>query len=157
MSGRQAAFRCLWAGQTPSAVGSAVSVLAIPSIAIVALHASPIAVGTLEAVEFAAFPLLGLVAGVWIDRWPRRTTMLVADFVRGFALASIPLAALVHALGYPSSSWSRQSSASHRYSLGRLSVARPALVDEADLERANARLELTNSGAQVTGSAAAGA
>jgi len=155
---RQAAFRWLWAGQTTSAVGSAISVLAIPTIAIVALHASPIAVGTLEAVEFAAFPLLGLVAGVWIDRWPRRTTMRVADLVRGVALASIPLAALVHALGFPQlvAVAACVGIASVFFQVAYQSLV-PALVDEAELERANARLELTSSGAQVTGSALAGA
>jgi MFS family permease len=69
MTSGRAAFRWLWAGQTASVLGTAVSGLAIPTIAIVSLGAAPFAVGLLATVQFAAFPLLGLVAGVWIDRW----------------------------------------------------------------------------------------
>jgi MFS family permease len=158
VNGSQAAFRWLWAGQTASALGSAISLLAIPTIAIVGMHASPFAVGTLEAVEFAAFPLLGLPAGVWVDRWPRRTAMLVADLVRAVALASIPVAALLHRLGFPQlvAVAAVVGIASVFFQIAYQSLV-PALVDEAELERANARLELTNSGAQVAGSALAGA
>jgi MFS family permease len=70
----RAAFRWLWTGQTASVFGTAVSGLAIPTIAIVALGAPPFAVGALAAVQFGAFPLLGLIAGVWVDRWPLRAT-----------------------------------------------------------------------------------
>ena len=98
-SGR-AAFRWLWAGQTASVLGTAVSGLAIPTIAIVGLGAAPFAVGVLSTVQFAAFPLLGLFAGVWVDRWSRRATMLVADVIRALALATIPLAAFAHVLGF---------------------------------------------------------
>ena len=68
----RAAFRWLWAGQTASVFGTAISRLAIPTIAILSLNATPFAVGLLGAAEYAAFPLLGLFAGVWVDRWSRR-------------------------------------------------------------------------------------
>ena len=93
-----AGFRRLWAGQTASVFGTAVSALALPTVAILTMHAPAFLVGVLEAAQFAAYPVLGLVAGVWIDRWSRRRTMLVADVVRGLALCTVPLAAYVHAL-----------------------------------------------------------
>jgi MFS family permease len=156
MSGR-AAFRWLWAGQTASVFGSAVSLLAVPTIAIVMLRASPFAVGALEAVQFAAFPLLGLVAGVWIDRWSRRTVMLVADLVRMVALATIPAAAFAHVLGYPQliAVAACTGVASVFFELAYQSIV-PSLVSGEELERANARLELTNSAARIAGNGLAG-
>src|SRR5207248_2730374 len=61
-------FLLLWSGQTISQAGSQVSQLAIPTVAILVLHASPFEVGLLTALEFLAFPVLGLVAGVYADR-----------------------------------------------------------------------------------------
>src|SRR5690348_16645058 len=49
--------------------------------------------GLLGAVEFAPFLLFGLLAGVWVDRLPRRPVLIVADIGRAVALAVIPLAA----------------------------------------------------------------
>ncbi|HEX3464500.1 MAG TPA: MFS transporter [Candidatus Elarobacter sp.] len=156
MSGR-AAFRLLWAGQTASMFGTAVSRLAIPTIAILSLGAAPFAVGALEAVEFAAFPLLGLVAGVMVDRWSRRTTMLVADVVRAAALASIPLAAAAHALGYGQllAVAACSGAASVFFAIAYQSIV-PSLVEADALERANARLEFTNSAAQIAGNGLGG-
>jgi len=43
------------------------------------LNASPAQMGLLAAFEFAPFLLLSLLAGVWVDRWPRRPVLIVAD------------------------------------------------------------------------------
>ncbi len=156
-SGR-AAFRWLWAGQTASVLGTAVSGLAIPTIAIVALGAAPFAVGVLSTVQFAAFPLLGLVAGVWIDRWSRRATMLAADVVRALALASIPIAAFAHVLGFAQllAVAACVGVASVFFEVAYQSLV-PSVVEPDRLERANARLEFTNSAAQIAGNGLAGA
>lgn len=157
MTGR-AAFRWLWAGQTASVLGTAVSGLAIPTIAIVSLSATPLAVGVLGAVQFAAFPLLGLVAGVWVDRWSRRTTMLVADVIRALALGTIPLAAFAHVLGFAQlvAVAACVGVASVFFEVAYQSLV-PSLVEPADLEGANARLEFSNSAAQIAGNGLAGA
>ena len=154
----RAAFRWLWAGQTASVLGSAVSGLAIPTIAIVGLGAAPFAVSVLSTVQFAAFPLLGLVAGVWVDRWSRRTTMLAADVVRALALASIPVAATAHVLGFPQllAVAACVGVASVFFEVAYQSLV-PSVVEPDQLDRANARLEFTNSAAQIAGSGLAGA
>nr|MDQ6944243.1 MFS transporter [Candidatus Eremiobacteraeota bacterium] len=148
MTSRRAAFRWLWAGQTASVLGTAVSGLAIPTIAIVGLGAAPFAVGVLSTVQFAAFPLLGLVAGVWVDRWSRRATMLVADVVRALALASIPVAGFAHVLGFAQllAVAACVGVASVFFEVAYQSLV-PSVVEPARLERANARLEFTNSAA----------
>jgi MFS family permease len=154
----RAAFRWLWAGQTASMLGTAISSLAIPTYAIVVLGVSPFAVGLLGAVQFAAFPVLGLFAGVWVDRWSRRSTMLAADAVRALAIGSIPVAAFAHVLGYAQLLVvaSITGVAAVFFEVAYQSLV-PAIVARGDLERANARLQLTRSIAEVGGTGLAGA
>ena len=85
-------FRLLWAGQTISRVGTEVSVLAIPLIAIQVLRATTFEVGALTAVETLPFLLVGLPAGAWVDRMRRRRVLIVADIGRLAMLGSIPIA-----------------------------------------------------------------
>ena len=85
-------FRLLWAGQTVSRVGTEVSLLAIPLIAIQVLHATTFEVGALTAIETLPFLLVGLPAGAWVDRMRRRRVLIVADVGRLLALGSIPVA-----------------------------------------------------------------
>jgi hypothetical protein len=66
MSGR-GAFARLWAGQTASVFGTSISALALPTVVILSMHAPAYLVGVLEAAQFAAYPFLGLAAGVWVD------------------------------------------------------------------------------------------
>ena len=95
---RHSDFIKLWAGQTISVIGSEVTVLALPTIAILQLHATPVQVGILAALQQIAFPVLALFAGVIADRMRRRPLMIAADSVRAVAALSIPLAAAVGAL-----------------------------------------------------------
>ena len=95
---RHADFLKLWAGETVSEFGSQVTLLAVPTVAILVLHAGPFQVGLLSALEFLAFPTLGLVAGVYADRLRRRPIMIVCDIGRLLALGSIPVTFLLDAL-----------------------------------------------------------
>ncbi|HSS36416.1 MAG TPA: hypothetical protein VLR93_09080, partial [Patescibacteria group bacterium] len=45
------AFEALWIGQTVSAFGTQVSMVALPLIAVLVLHASPLELGILAALE----------------------------------------------------------------------------------------------------------
>ena len=55
-------------------------------------HASTFAVGALSAVEFAPFLLVGLPAGVIVDRRRRRPVLMLGDIGRAIVLFSIPVA-----------------------------------------------------------------
>ena len=151
-------FKWLWAGQTISLVGSAVSRLAIPTTAIFSLHASAFEVGALGAATFVAFPVLGVFAGVWVDRWPRRRLMIACDFVRALALGTLPLAAALHALTLVQLFIVAivTSVASVFFDIAYQAYL-PDVVDADSLHDANARLEASSSGAQIAGNAAAGA
>ncbi len=86
-------FVRLWAGQTVSVFGSLVSRTALPFTAIIYLDASAFQVALITSSDVLAGIGVGLVAGVWVDRLPRRPIMIATDFGRAAALASIPLAA----------------------------------------------------------------
>jgi predicted MFS family arabinose efflux permease len=83
-------FLTFWTGQALSQVGEQVSGLALPVTAVLLLHASDGEVGVLNAAGVAAFLVIGLPAGAWIDRMRKRSVMIRADLVRAFALAVIP-------------------------------------------------------------------
>jgi len=90
---REPQFRRFWAGQTVSVFGDQVSALAIPLVAVLALHASTLEVGVLASLAWLPHLLFSLPAGIWIDRHPyRRRNMIVADGARAVALATVPVA-----------------------------------------------------------------
>jgi MFS family permease len=88
-------FRLLLLGQTTSQLGAQVSGVAIPLLAGLTLDASPLEFGLISASGTVAFALIGLPAGAWVDRWPRRPVLVASDVVRALLLASIPVAALL--------------------------------------------------------------
>lgn len=85
------AFTALWFGEGVSLLGSQVTVLALPLIAITSLGAGTIAVGALYACSFLPYLLVGLQAGALVDRLDRRSVMIVCDVVGAAALLSVPL------------------------------------------------------------------
>ncbi|TDE12286.1 MFS transporter [Jiangella asiatica] len=86
-------FRLLLLGQTTSQFGAQVSGIAVPLLAVLTLDASPFEVGLIAAASTVAFAVIGLPAGAWLDRWPRRPVLVASDVVRAVSLATIPLAA----------------------------------------------------------------
>lgn len=91
-------FVRLWAGETTSIFGSLIGGLALQFTAILWLHASPLEISLLAGSRLVPGFLVGLAAGVWVDRLPRRPIMIVTDIGRAAALATIPLAALLDVL-----------------------------------------------------------
>jgi MFS family permease len=86
------AFRWLWTAETVSMVGTTVTTVALPALAVLRLHAGPAEVGLLAAAGRLPFPVLGLIAGVAADRLPRRTVMVISDLARVLILGAVPLA-----------------------------------------------------------------
>ena len=68
------------------------------SLAVRVLHASAFEMGVLTASATAAFLVVGLPTGVWVDRLPYRGVMIVAD-LGGLAVGSIPVAYALGSLG----------------------------------------------------------
>jgi MFS family permease len=95
---RERDFRLLFAGQGVSAVGTAVSYVALPLIAVSALDASPFEVGLITAAGYAAWLVVGLPLGVVVDRRRRRPLLIAADLGRAALLATVSAAVLADAL-----------------------------------------------------------
>ncbi|MFI5628499.1 MFS transporter [Streptomyces sp. NPDC051664] len=90
---RQRDFMLLWSGQTVSEMGSAVTQIALPLLAVVALKASTLEVGLLTAATTAAFALIALPAGALVDRGAKRSIMIVCNVLRLVIVGSVPVAA----------------------------------------------------------------
>ncbi|HKV30973.1 MAG TPA: MFS transporter [Candidatus Dormibacteraeota bacterium] len=85
-------FRLFWAARAVSVAGDRISLLALPTIAILLLGASSAQVGLLNAIGTLAWPALALVAGVWVDRIRRRRILVATDLGRAVLVGSIPVA-----------------------------------------------------------------
>ncbi len=88
-------FALLWGGQTISALGSHITGQALPLAANLVLGATAVQMGLLTALGMFPVLLVGLLAGVWVDRLRRRPILLIADLARAGLLLSIPIAALL--------------------------------------------------------------
>jgi MFS family permease len=86
-------FRHLCAANAISKVGTGISNLAVPLLAVITLRASTFEVSMLNTLQTVAYLLIGLQAGAWCDRMRCRPVLVVADLGRAIALGSIPLAA----------------------------------------------------------------
>jgi MFS family permease len=85
-------FRQLFVADTVSQLGTQVTQLALPLVAVLALHATAFEVGLLAAADTAAFLIVGLPAGAWVDRLRRRNVMITGDLSRAILLGSVPFA-----------------------------------------------------------------
>ncbi|MEU8958029.1 MFS transporter [Streptomyces sp. NPDC048518] len=95
---RDRRFRRFWAGQSISQFGDRITELALPLIAVGALHASAPQVAWLTALIWTP-NLLAIVLGAWVDhRVHKRRLMVLADLVRAAVLLSVPAAYLLGAV-----------------------------------------------------------
>lgn len=150
-------FMCLWAGQTVSNIGSAVTLLALPLAAVVSLRASTLQIGLLSSAATGAWLLVALPAGIIADRVPRRTLMLACDAARMILVGSVPLAALVHmlTLGQLYLVAFMTGAATVLFSISYQSYL-PALVNREHLVEANGKLQISQEMADLAGPGLAG-
>jgi MFS family permease len=150
-------FLKLWIGQTVDLFGGQVTDLALPTLAILLLHATPFQVGLLVALEFVGYPALGLIAGVWADRLPRRPMMLIANVGPMLALASVPIAFALKALTiYQLFAVALLLGVFGVFFEVAYQSYLPALIDRQDLVEGNQKLELSHSASHVVGPALGG-
>ena len=150
-------FRRLWAADALSQFGTQISAIALPLLVIKVLDAGAFEVGLLTTFEFLAFLLLGLPAGAWVDRVRRRNVLVAADLGRALLLGSLPLAWWLGAL----SLWQVYLVAlltgvcTVFFDVAYQSYL-PHLVGRDHLVEGNAKLQGTQSVAQVAGPTAGG-
>jgi MFS family permease len=147
----------LWSAQGVSAIGSQVTLLALPLTAILVLHARAFEVALLFTAATLPYLVFGIPVGVWVDRVRRRPAMVVTDVGRALLLISVPAAYGAGIL-----------TLAHLYVVaavnGALSVVfeiasqayLPSVVTRPQLIEANAKFEATRVVAQATGPGAGG-
>ena len=150
-------FMKLWAGQSVSLMGSQVSQLAVPLVAVMMLRATPAEMGYLNALQMAPFLGLSLFAGVWLDRMRRRPVLVGADVLRMVFMGFIPILGFMGVL--------RMADLDIIMLLVGICTVffdvayqsyLPALVGRKDLVEGNAKLESTRSVSSIAGPAVAG-
>jgi predicted MFS family arabinose efflux permease len=144
-------------GETISDLGSQVGSLALPLAAALTLQATPGQMAILGIAEYVPPILVGLIAGVWIDRLRRRPLLIGANLARALVLVVLAIASATHVL-----------SVDVLYAagvvLGALNVMfvtafaayLPSLVVPASLVTANAARATGSAAADVVGPAVAG-
>jgi MFS family permease len=151
-------FRRLWIGETVSQFGTMISNLALPLVAILVVHASTFEVGLLTTFETLAFLLVGLPAGAWVDRMRFRSVLILNDLIRALAIGSIPL---VDAFGALTIEQLYVVALVVGVSTVFFDVAYqsylPELIDRKSLVEGNAKLQASESVAQVAGPSVGGA
>ena len=121
-------------------------------MAILLLQVTAFQLWVLNALAFIAFPILGLPAGVWIDRVRRRPVLVAMSLIQVAALASVPSAFVLGLLSL--------------YQLYLVALIMgtptlffdvayqsylPSLVRKEDVVEGNQKLQVSASGAQVIG------
>ncbi|OKI02277.1 hypothetical protein A6A06_14570 [Streptomyces sp. CB02923] len=91
-------FMLLWGGQSVSLVGAQVTVLALPLLAALTLHASTFQVALLTSFSTLPWLLFSLPGGVIVDRSRKRNVMLWCDVARFAVLCTVPVAAALDVL-----------------------------------------------------------
>ncbi len=150
-------FLKLWLGLTGSLFGMQVSGLALPLTAVLLLGASATEMGVLGAARWLPYLLVGLFAGVWLDRVRRRPVLIATHVGRAVLLASIPLAAvlnilhieLLYVVSFVLGGLMIFSDAAYQSLL-------PSLVERDELVEGNSKLELSRSLATIVGPGAGG-
>ena len=152
-----AQFGRYWSAATISSFGTAVTTVAMPVLVIRELGASSLSVGVVNAAQFVPYAVLGLLAGVYADRWRRQRILVWSSFGRAATLAAVPvlwafgrleiwsLVVLLLAFG-----------ACSVFAFAATQSLLPHLVPRDQLVAANARLDQSDAAAQTLGPALGG-
>jgi MFS family permease len=151
---RQRNFALLWIGQLISVFGDWVLLIALPFY-IFDLTGSALATGAMFMAQTVPRVLLGSVAGVFVDRWDRKRTMIAADLSRGvliLALLSVHSAGwlwLIYLVAFV------QAVIAQFFTPAKNAIV-PLLVGESDLVAANALNSLSENLTRLTAPALGG-
>src|SRR5512136_3267772 len=83
-------FSLMWTGQLVSTIGSALTSLAASIMVYRQTGGSALSVGLMLMATAAPSLLVGLIAGVFVDRYDRQRIMIIADLLRAGLVFLIP-------------------------------------------------------------------
>lgn len=153
----RSSFARYWTAAAISSFGSAVTAVAMPVLVVQLLGATPFEVGIVNAAQFLPYALLGLIAGVYTDRWRRKPILVWASVGRALSLGAIPVLWMLGQLQI----WILVVvlllfGAFSVFGFAATQSLLPRLVSRARLVPANARLDQTDAAAQTLGPALGG-
>lgn len=150
-------FRLFWVGGTASGFATNATSLALPLIAVTVLHSSPLTLGLLAAAVWLPWLLIGLPAGAWVDRLPKRPVMIACCLLSAAALISVPLA---WCLGMLTTGQlfvvALVTGGAAVFFMTAYHAYIPMLVGEGNLMEGNAKLQGSESAMQILGPSAGG-
>jgi MFS transporter, DHA3 family, macrolide efflux protein len=79
---RVVTLRRLWYAQIVSVFGDFLALFAVITIMTFRLHATPQQITGINIAYLLPIALLGIVSGVFVDRWPVKVTLVSSDFIR---------------------------------------------------------------------------
>lgn len=144
-------FFLLWIGQIISQLGDRLDQMALIALVYARTPGSPMQIAKILSFTIIPVFLIGPIAGVYVDRWDRRTTMYACDFLRAILVIIIPLyllnmnnLVLVYAIIFL------------MFSIGRFFVPAkmsivPDLVEKKDILLANSLINTTGMIAAILG------
>jgi MFS family permease len=155
---RDVVYRRLWTSILISSFGGQVSMLALPLTAAVLLHAAPIQMGFLTAMETIPFVFFALPTGVWLDRVRKLPVYVIGELSVACTVATVPLAWW---LGWLSIDWlyvvGFVIGAVNTTAGSAAQIVLTQIVPRTRLVEAHAKNALASSAAEVSGPGAAGA
>jgi len=147
------AFANLWLGQLISAMGSSFTLLAA-SVLVFRETGSTLSVGLMLIATSGPTILVGLIAGVFVDRYDRKHIMLGADLLRGILIFLIPFLIPLN-LNWLYLIVALTSGITQFFDSAHASVL-PEVASDEELSAANALMSISSVGSQMFGFAAAG-
>ncbi|MFN0183189.1 MAG: MFS transporter, partial [Aquabacterium sp.] len=152
-----AGFRRVLAAEVVSNFGTMLSRLAIPWLAAITLAATPWQMSALLMADVAAGALGALLLGAWVDRRPKRATMVACDLLNVAVLSALALAAWQQRLSIPvlAAAAALSGLLTMTFELARSAWIAQA-VPEPDLPRRNAQLSVGGSLSETAAFAAGG-
>jgi DHA3 family macrolide efflux protein-like MFS transporter len=150
---RNRSFTMLWSGQLVSTAGSALTSLAA-SILIFRLTGSAMSVGLMLMATAAPSLLVGLIAGVFVDRFDRKRIMIAADLIRAVLVFLVPFLvphniAWLYVIVMISSALGQFFDPAHESVL-------PEVASDEELAAANSLIAISSFGSTAIGFAASG-
>lgn len=150
--------RRFWVAIGVSAGGSSLSAIAIPMVALLQLRASGFEMGLLTSIDQWAWLVLGLVAGMWVDRLPKLRVLIAVDLLRAVLFAVIVVflvtgaasMVLLLVVGFAVGLCDVFEVVAH-------GTVGPLLVGKAELVRVNSRVNSIDAVSRLSGGSVAGA
>ncbi|GAA1760831.1 MFS transporter [Agromyces humatus] len=154
---REPAFTRYFSAVAVGAFGTALTAVALPVLVVDVLDANAFEVGIVNAAQFVPYAVLGLLAGVYVDRWQRQRVLVWASLGRALSLGLVPVlwvAGILHL-------WVLVVllllfGAFSVFGFAATQSLLPQIVERRALRAANARLDQAEAGAQTAGPALGG-